>query len=242
MVISMLWVGLYPQLISCGTPHTAERTVRVDDAAPSELALTLELEIPYGESADTLGFVPAGDEHEARGPNMFQVADGDKLLVSDPVRGKLFAVEITAGGEAVLETIATLGPRPRPELMEPDCAPAARARKISAEQGEVIFELADGPRAVEIDAAGPLASLRVLGVDRAGRAVVLLERFLELGKLAVDRELLAIDPAAGLVARRAIADAPVVPPLREFVFKGSALYRMVAGDTSVVFTRFEVRP
>ena len=242
MIISMLWVGLYPQMISCGTPRTAERSVRVDDAATSELVVTLELEIPYGESADTLGFTPAGDEHEARGPNMFQVADGGQLLVSDPVRGKLFAIETAAGGDPVLEPVATLGPRPRPELMGPDCASAARARKTSAEHGEVIFELADGPHAVEIDASGPLASLRVLGVDRAGRAIVLLERFRELGELAVDRELLAIDPADGLVARREIADAPVVPPLREFVFRDGALYRMVAGDTAVVFTRYEVRP
>jgi hypothetical protein len=157
MVISMLWVGLYPQMISCGTPRTADRTVRVDDAASCEFVETLELEIPYGESADTLGFTPAGDEQEARGPNMFQVAEDGRLLVRDPVRGKLFAVEATAGGDTALETVATLGPRPSPELMGPDCAPVARARKTSAESGEVIFELADGSRAVEIDAVGPLA-------------------------------------------------------------------------------------
>ena len=89
-IICLLWVGLYPQLISCGTARTADRTVRTDDPVAAQFAVTLEIEIPYGEGEDSLGFTPAGNEQEARGPNSFQVADDGKVLVRDPVRGKLF--------------------------------------------------------------------------------------------------------------------------------------------------------
>jgi hypothetical protein len=241
-IISLLWVGLYPQLISCGTPRSADRTVRLDDPASAEFVTTLALEIPYGETADTFGYIPAGDEQEARGPNSFLLADDGKIQVRDPVRGVLFAFDPAAGATPKLETIAQLGPRPDQVLLGPDSAPAARVIKTSAETGEVIFERADEPRRVEIDVGGPLASLRLLGVDRGGRALVLVERFRELGQLAVDRELLAVGPEAGLVARRALDDAPAVPPLREFFLADDGLYRMVAGERAVVFTRYEVQP
>jgi hypothetical protein len=242
MIISLLWVGLYPQLISCGTPRTADRTVRTDDPVAAAFAVTLEVEIPYGETPDSLGFTPAGDERQARGPDSFRVADDGRILVRDPVRGKLFAFDPGAGGSPALEAVADLGPRPDPSLLDPPRADGARVVKTSGETGEVVFESADGTRKVELDAAGPLASLRLLGIDPAGRAIVLLERFRELGRLAVDRELLAVDPQTGLVARRPIDGAPTVPPLREFLLVGGALFRMVAGETAVVFTRYEVQP
>lgn len=238
-VLCLSLVGLYPAVLSCATARPAERSVSPEDPAASGLVVTLEIFVAYGEEDETLGFVPAGNEHEALGPNDFEVDDEGMILVRDPVRRRIFAVRPTGDDGGLLEPLGTLGPRP--ELPEPPAG--LRAEKTSAETAELIIGEGESSRRVAIDARGPLASVRPVGVDGQGRAWALVERFRELGRLEVDREIVVVDREGTLVVRLEIVEAPVVMPLRELVLgPDGGLYHMVAGDEGVRFTRYEVRP
>lgn len=163
------------------------------------------------------------------------------MVVSDPVRRAVFEVRVGRAVRPTVKLVAALGPRP--DVRQERSVAGVRVVKTGAETGEVVFGDGGDARRVEIDCKGPLASLRLVGVDGRGRAFVVVERFREPGRLEVEREAVVVERSGRLVARMAIAGAPAVPVLREFFVGGDgALYRMVPGTTTVRFTRFEVRP
>jgi hypothetical protein len=241
LVIGALGVGVYPQVLSCAEARPSETAVRAQGAAHARLVQTLDVCVPYGSDEGSLGFVPAGDEHEALGPNAFEVRRGGEIVVADIARRKIFSVRAQRDGRTVVAVVSTLGSRQ--ELAPGAGAGGARAVKTGAETGAIVFGSGADERRVAIEAGGPLASLGVIGVDGEGRAFVLVERFRKLGRTEVDREVVIVDRLGALVAKLAIPDVPAVPMLREFFLaEDGALYRMAPGVASVRFVRFEVRP
>jgi len=233
--------GLFPQAISCAEARPADATVERDAPAAAMLATTLALEIPYGDGPEALGFDPPGDGHEALGPNAIEVRDDGTILISDPVRRRIFAVRVDASGRP---SITVAGPiDPRPVARRSGVPTETSTAMTSGEAGEIVFAEGGVERRVAVPAGGPMASLRLVGVDRLGRAFVVVERFVELGRTAVLREVIVIEPTGALVARADLPAAPLVHPLTElYLTPGGALYRLAAGAESVRIERLEVRP
>lgn len=240
-ILTLIGVGLAPQALSCAEARPPDATVQSQSPAAARLVTTLELELPYGDGPGTLGFSPPGAEHEALGPNAIAVREDGAILLSDPVRRKVFAVGIDAAGHP---TIAVVGPLPpRPVAHSGGVPTRTRTVKTSGEDGEIVFADSGAERRVGVSAGGPLASLHLVGVDRRGRAFVVLERFRQLGGTAVDRELLVVEPGGALVARAPLPAAPLVHPLTElYLAPDGALWRLAAGAVSVRVERLEVRP
>jgi len=232
---------LVPQALAGAEARPADVTVRHDAPAAAAFVTALELELPYGKGGEGLGFIPAGDEHPALGPNAIEVRDDGTILLSDPVRRKLFAVRVGASGRPSVAVVGSLARRPL--AREGGVPTDTRTVKTSGESGEVVFADGGVVRRVAISAGGPLASLRLVGVDRLGRAFVVMERFRELGRTAVDRELLVIDPSGAFVARTALPEPPLVSPFQElYLTPDGAIYVLAAGAESVHVVRLEVRP
>jgi hypothetical protein len=218
-----------------------DATVLRDTGAAARLVTTLELDLPYGEGAETLGLDPGGDGHEPLGPNAIVVRDDGTILLADTARRAVFAVRVDASGRPTVTVVGALGPRPA--TSGGGVPSETHAVKTSGESGEVVFVDGGGERRVAVSIGGPLASLRLVGVDRRGRAFVVVERFRERGRAAVDRELLVIEPSGSLVARTALPDPPLVRPSVElYLTPDGALYRLAAGAEAVRVERLEVRP
>lgn len=241
-IASILAAGcLVPHALSAAEARPADVAVPPGAPAASRLVTALELELPYAEGEEGLGFVPAGSEHPAFGANAIAVSGDGTILLSDPVRNKLFAVRVDASGRPAISVAGTLPPRP--VARSGGVPTGTRAVKTSGEGGEIVFVDGGIETRVGLSAGGPLASLRLVGVDRLGRAFVVMERFCELGRTAVDRELLVVERSGALVARAALPAPPLVPPLTElYLTPDGALYLLAAGAESVRVVRLEVRP
>ena len=241
-ILLVLLAGcLFPQALSCAEARPPDATVREDVGATAGFVTALELELKYGDGAQTLGFVPAGDDHPALGPNAIEVRDDGTILLSDPVRRTVFAVRVDASGQTSVTVAGPLGPRPA--ARSGGVPTDTHTVKTSGESGEIVFVDGGTERRVAVSAGGPLASLHLVGVDRRGRAFVVVERFRELGDTMVDRELLVVERSGALVARTALPEPPLVSPLTElYLTPDGALYLLAAGADSVRVVRLEVRP
>jgi len=240
-ILTLAGIGLAPQALSCAEAKPADATVHQEAQAAAGLVVTLDLELPYGEGPDTLGFSPPGEEREALGPNAIEVREDGTILLSDPVRRKVFAVRIDSSGSPTIEVAGPLAPRPAAK--SGGVPTKTRTVKTSGESGEIVFSDGGAERRVAVSAGGPLASLHLVGVDRRGRAFVVLERFRVLGGTAVDREVLVVEASGGLVARAPLPEAPLVRPLTElYLTPDGVLWRVAAGAGSVRVERFEVKP
>ncbi len=114
-------------------------------------------------------------------------------------------------------------------------------RKCNAEAG--LITKAPGGEQIQVEIGGPLASMRLIGVNAGGDTFLMVERFRHRGKLAVDRQVMVLGPEGALKARLDVVGEPTLHPEREFVLgPRGALHRMVPGDQSVAFLRWEVRP
>ncbi|MDD5309431.1 MAG: hypothetical protein PHU25_19110 [Deltaproteobacteria bacterium] len=241
VIVGILGAGLCPGVLFCAETQPPDRTLHTDETTSARLVKTLDVTVPYGSDENSLGFVPAGDEHEALGPNAFEVKNASTFMVNDIARHKFFSVRLGSGGRAAVTVVSASIPW---RQLEPRMdASGVRVVKTGAETGEIVFGSGAGERHVAIEAGGPLASLNLIGVDDAGRAFVLVERFRQVGRTEIDREVMVLDRQGALVTRLAITDIPAIPMLREFFLaEDGALYRMAPGVAAVRFTRFEVRP
>lgn len=241
-ILTMVCAALFaPQVLSCAESRPADRTIDSKAPAGADLVTTLEIELSYGEDDAHPGFRPAGNEAEAVGPDSIEVGSDGRIAISDPVNRRLLSIAVDATGD---HTVTVAGRMPsRPEADSGGVPTATRTEKRSGEAGDVVFVEDDAERRVEIPAGGPLASLRLIGVDRKGRAFVLLERFVERGMPQVDREVLVVRPDGELVARRALPDPPLVRPFNElYLTPAGDLYRLAANADGVRIERMEVRP
>ncbi|MFW5739808.1 MAG: hypothetical protein ACOC1F_05520 [Myxococcota bacterium] len=69
----------------------ADAVVHTSRVQPThQLAETLRIHVPYGNTPNTLGFRPAATERVAVGPAAFDVNAHGLVFVADPVRGKVF--------------------------------------------------------------------------------------------------------------------------------------------------------
>jgi len=231
---------LVPQALCCAEARPPDVSIPAAAVAQSAIRETLDVILPYGDDASSPGFSAPGEEREALGPNAIEVLEDGTVLLSDPVRRSILALRFDAAGRP---SLAVAGPLPpRPAAHSGGVPTATRVVKTSAEDGEVVFA-GGGERRVGIPAAGPLASLSLVGVDRRGRAFVVVERFRELGRTAVDRELLVVDDGGMLVARHELPEPPLVRPLVElFLTPEGVLWRLAAGADGVRVQRLEVRP
>ncbi len=113
--------------------------------------------------------------------------------------------------------------------------------KCNAEAG--LITMAPGGKQIQVELGGPLASIRLIGVNGAGDIFVIVERFVQRGRLAVNRHVLVIAATGALKAQLQVIGAPAIHPVREFVLgPRGALHRMVPGTQGVAFLRWEVRP
>lgn len=120
-------------------------------------------------------------------------------------------------------------------------ASSAQVEKCNAEAG--LITTAFDARRIQVELGGPLASIRLIGVNATGDTFVLVERFRQRGRLAVDRQVVVLDSTGALKALLPVHGEPAVHPVRELVLgPGGALHRMVPGTGGVTFQRWEVRP
>jgi hypothetical protein len=239
-----LTLGLMPALGSCAEANKPARSIEIvpqDTAAPAT-GEDRWLEAPYGDGVDEIGFEPGGNERQTLGPAWFEVDREGGILLADPVHRKIFRLTRSPAGKPGIAAVRSLGPREGlpPAIGTP--TPVVKAIKTGAESGEIVFGEGENRERVGLELGGPLASLRLVGVCRGGDAIVAVERFRELGKLAVDREILRVSRAGEIVARIPVVGAAAAPPAREFFLApDDTLYRMVPGTDSVVFLRWVLR-
>jgi hypothetical protein len=240
-LITALGVAAMPQVLSCAESRPPDAAIRLPEPAPAALVATREIEIPYGADGTAPGYSPGGNEREPLGPIAIEVLADGTIRITDSLRRSVFDVRVDSGDRTA---IAVAGPMPRrPEARSGGVPTDARAVKTSAEEGEIVFAEGGGERRVAIRAGGPLAAIRLVGVDRAGRAFALLERYRELGKPAVDREIVVLDRAGALIASAALPGVAAVPPLVElYLTPDGALYRLAADADAARVTVYEVRP
>jgi hypothetical protein len=242
VVIALACVAVVPHTSSSADASAADAAIGPCQKAEARLVATQDIEIPYGEDAASPGFAPAGGEREARGLNAIEIADDGTIRLSDSLRGAVFAVRPRPSGPPSIAFLRALPPRPSER--SGGVPTATRAVKTSGEDGAIIFSDGGEARRVAVETGRPLAAIRLLGVDRRGRAFVLLEEFRERGRTAIDREVLVIEERGALVARTALTiPQPTVPPLVEmFLTKEGALYVLSTGTDGARVLRFEVRP
>jgi hypothetical protein len=246
MTVMLAGLALYPQLTRCAASRPADQRLRTEDgAAAGRLVRTWSLAISYGQDEGSPAFVPAGNEHEALGPDWFEVTDEGSVLIADRVRRELLELHPESADPTALEAVGSLDSRGAPPggYGEERGGPAVRTAQTSAESGAVIFGEGPSERSVAIDAGGPLASLELIGVDAEGRAFVLLERFCELGEVEVEREVLVVRDDGLLLDRMRLEGGPEVAQRRELLLADDgSLYRMLTREEQLVFSRWELRP
>ena len=252
-------LALFPALLIAlaSLPADAAQAVRADvvlhvtRVQPSHrLVETLRVEVPYGQDAKSLGFLPRGPERVAVGPAAFDVDDQGAFVVADPVRGKVFRIRVDVG-KPVLTVLAPL-PLPFTDLaVDRDGAvhiadlqtrtirvagADQRARfpgqarsmrfvrdghslvlrsgemhkavrnglltsarqvgveKCNAEAGLVTL----GGKRIQVEIGGPLASIRLVGVDAQANTYLIVEQFRTRGRLEVDRRVVVLDAEGGV--------------------------------------------
>jgi hypothetical protein len=234
--------GSIPRVLSCAEAEAADVTIGPCERAEARLVATEEIEISYGEDATSPGFAPAGDEREARGPNAIEVDDDGTIRLSDSLRRTVFSVRAHPSGRPSIGVLGDLPPRPEPS--SGGVPTATRVVKTSGEDGAIVFSDDGVERRVAVETGRPLASIRLLGVDRRGRAFVVVETFRERGRTAVDREVLVVEKSGALAARAALTvPPPIVPPLTDmYLTENGVLYVLSTGTDGARVVRFEVRP
>lgn len=234
-------VVLVPQVISCAEARPVDATVGTEGEPLSKLVSTSQIKLKYGDSDQAPGFRPAGEDLQAMGPNNFEVKEDGTIMMSDPVKRRLLAIRPVPSGPPLVRRDGPLPPRQLPNRGGVPTQTHTELR--SAQEGVIVF--ADGATQdrVSVPAGGPIAALRLVGVDCHGRAFVVLERFVELGKLEVEREVLVVTSDGDLLARRTLPEPPLVSPITElYLTPEGDLYRLAAGAESVVIERLEVLP
>jgi hypothetical protein len=237
---------LYPQVISCATSKKADNTVELDRPLPSSSSRferVLMFEIEYGKDAETtLGFQPGGDEKEKMAPNAFEVEAEGSILVSDPVHRKNYKLKRNRDGQVTLQNVGPYSFSNLPGKAKNNADKTVRVLKTGAETADIVFADGDPSRTVRLKIDGPLASIKLIGVRTGGEAVVLVSRFKELGSMDVEREILLVHSTGETKARLKVDGAAFAPPVVEFqLAPDGSLYRMIPGDESVTFVRWEVR-
>jgi hypothetical protein len=241
LIATALCMSLYSHVVSCGTPISPRETV-VNTAAANvkgELVETSRFEIEYGD--DTIGFSPAGLEHQALGPRAFWVEEDGSVLVADSVHGRFVCLEhddsdITVAHDdgVVDDSHPMFTPRDRG-------AGFPKTIKLGAQSGAVDFGEGSEHR-VRLVFNRPLASLHIVGTDSRSRAFVLVEFFLAVGSVEVDRVMMVVSPQGLETTELRIDDVPSLPVAREFlVTPDGSLYRMLPLEDRVVFIRMEVK-
>jgi hypothetical protein len=194
------------------------------------------VELGYGGAPSAIGFEPAGEERQADGPSAFEVDARGDYIVADPVHQVLVRVALKSGVTIVSE----IGTLPRRGGNLTTTKSAVSVIKCNAEAG--LVTLAPGGKQVQVEVGGPLASMRLIGVNEAGEPFLIVERFIKRGQLAVDRQIVVLDSNGSLKALLAVKEKPAVHPERDFVLgPRGALHRMLPGTTAVAFVRWEVR-
>ncbi len=238
---------LYPQVISCGTPNTADRTVQLNALSDQSLTAFEEVSrfsIPYGtDKESTLGFQPGGNETQRLAPNAFTVAEDGRITVHDPVHRKVWvsqksgdgAISLRAEGPYQYAAVAALKDQSRKN-------DAVKVEKTGADTADVSYNRDGLESSVRLEFDGPLASIQISGVNKGGDAFLLIERFVEMGSLVVSREVLVLAATGEIKARLRIDDTPAAPPVVEFqLAPDGSLYQMIPNESSVIFVRFEVK-
>jgi hypothetical protein len=237
--------GLVTALI-CGLavqPGYAAKVVQPDiivhialEKPTHRLVETARVELAYGEAPLAIGFEPAGNERQANGPGAFEVDARGDYIVADPVHKVLVRVAIKSG----IPIISEIGALPRRGGGLTTSKSALRVVKVNAEAG--LVTLSPGGKQVQVEVGGPLASIRLIGVNASGDTFLIVERFVKRGQLAVDRQIVVLDSNGALKALMAVKGKPAVHPERDFVLgPRGALHRMLPGTTAVAFVRWEVR-
>ena len=239
--------ALYPQVASCGTAKKADKTVSLDEL-PSKKSLQFEeverFKLDYGEDVDTTyGFQPGVNETNKLAPNAFEVKKDGTILVADPVHKKIFSLKRARDGRIILSVVDSYKYDRLPGVKHKSSKNKnVSVKKTGADTADIIFDSNTAPKTVRLKIKGPLASVRLIGVNKGGDAFVVVERFVKLGSLAVEREVLVVSSNGETRARLKIDDVPFVPPVVEFqLAPDGSLYRMIPGDESVTFVRWEVR-
>jgi hypothetical protein len=240
-LLTAICLAAIPEALSCAEATPADATVHARDEAKASLVRVAEIDITYGFGAQSLGFSLAGGEREALGPCAIEVLDDGTIRLADTLRRALFDVRVDAQGRPSVTPAGAL-PR-RIEARSSGLPAVARAIKTSGEDGAIIFTENGAQHRVAVATGGPLAAIRLIGVDRSGRAFAVVERYRELGKTAIDREVIVVDRSGALVAKLALPEVPAVRPVVElFLAPDGALYRLAADADLVRVTRYEVRP
>lgn len=231
---------LYSHSVFCGTPVPRGEVVIPPAALTAAPALrqTPVMGIPYGKN--TIGFAPAGDEIEARGPSWFTVTQEGSFLVADPVHNRI--VELVHR-KHLSPRVTIAGKLPRAATMrEPLSLGRVSAQMLGAESFAVDFQAAP-PSRIRIEWSAPLASIDLIGVDTQGQAFVLVEHYRQLGKLAVNRAIIVVTRSGQIKGFTSIEGIPSIPLHKEFQLgPDNALYRMIPGTEAVRFVRMELAP
>jgi hypothetical protein len=227
-------------VIHSGTSKKADKTIALDELPhqhAKQLQMISSFDIEYGNDPETsLGFQPGGNETEKLAPNAFRVNQDGTITICDPVHKEIFLLS----SEKVLKAIEPYTFARVLEIKNESRNLNIRTENTGADTADIIYT--DSPGTVRIQINGPLASVRVIGVTTGGYVYVLVERFIELGSLAVTREVIVLDSTGKLEARMQIDDVSSVPPVIEFqLTHDGSLYRMIPGDKSVTFIHYEVR-
>lgn len=234
-----------PGSIYSGTAQKADKTILLDQV-PNQLSKRIEkvssFDIEYGnDPGASLGFQRGGKETEKLGPNAFKVNQDGTITICDPVHKKVFLLNTTKNNKTKLKAIEPYTFERVSEIQTENPNHAVKVRDTGIDKADIIYP-GSPPKSVRIKIDGPLASVRIIGVTAGYDVFVLVERFVELGSLAVTREVIVLNASGELEARLKIDDAPFVPPAREFqLADDGSLYRMIPGDKSVTFRRYEVR-
>ena len=225
---------LATQFCSAAEVVKPDVVLRLDRVQPSHrLVETSRLQLPYGLADDAIGFQPAGSERQAVGPHAFQIDAQGAWLIADPVKRR--TVKVTIVEDVPVLTRAEALPQ------TPSAETGVQVRKCNAEAGLLTIQ-PDG-RQIQLETGGPLASIRVIGVNPVGDIYLVIEKFRKSRTISVDREVLVIDPAGALKARLPIQDKPVIHPDRDLrLGPAGALHRMVSGSDGLTLVRWEVRP
>jgi hypothetical protein len=116
-----------------------------------------------------------------------------------------------------------------------------RLERCNAEAG--LVTIAPGVGRIQVEVGGPLASIRLIGVNAAGDVFLIVERFRERGRLDVDRHVVVLDSTGALKALMQVHEVPAIHPVRELVLGPQGrLHRMVPGTRGVTFVQWELRP
>jgi hypothetical protein len=237
LILSLLCLGLYPQVVACGTPVAGGVRVHGPAGVKAAPRLTTRL-VERAKYGDTdIGFKPGGEGYPAVGPTGFEVVAGGGVVVADHVHGTL--VQVQSGRAKVLKAYPPAKGLPFDESTPGDL-PVATA--VSGQEFE-LTSVGEKVPITRVDMGRPLAGARVLGVDHSKRVFVLVETFEKLGEPAVQRTVLVFSVTGDLLGTSRIQFQQAAPVLREFfVTPAGELIHMRVGVEEVSFVALEMRP